>query len=249
MAADGNIIANNGGAGVNVLDPDNSGLNVGNAILSNSIYGNAALGIDLGGNGVTMNHSGGLIMGPNGYQNYPVLSSAVTSASQTTIDGSLNAADSETFTIQFFSNVTADPSGYGQGQTYLGSISVMTNSSGNATFSATFNFGLTPGLAISATATDPNGNTSEFGLDVTLTDPPKGAVVRSGRGKPRDGRPGTGVAVAGGDRPGDLERAGGDLAESQAQANTLMTRFTACGLARATRSQTNGQPHRLLLPI
>ena len=63
MAADGNIIANNGGAGVNVLDPSDSGLNVGNAILSNSIYGNAALGIDLGGNGVTMNHSGGLITG------------------------------------------------------------------------------------------------------------------------------------------------------------------------------------------
>jgi hypothetical protein len=180
VAGAGNVIANNGGAGVNVVDPGFTGLNLGNAILSNSIYGNAALGIDLGGDGVTMNHSGGLIPGPNGYENYPVLSSAVTSASQTTIDGSLNAAASETFTIQFFSNVIADPSGYGQGQTYLGSIPVTTNSSGDATFSATLNFGLTPGLAISATATDPNGNTSEFGLDVTLTDPPKAAVVRSG---------------------------------------------------------------------
>ena len=35
VAADGNVIANNGGAGVNVLDPYDSGLNVGNAILSN----------------------------------------------------------------------------------------------------------------------------------------------------------------------------------------------------------------------
>ena len=132
------------------------------------IYGNAALGIDLGGNGVTMNHSGGLIPGPNGYQNYPRAVFGGDRRPQTTITGTLNAAASETFTIQFFSNVTADPSGYGQGQTYLGSISVTTNTSGNATFSATFNFGVAPGLAISATATDPNGNTSEFGLDITL---------------------------------------------------------------------------------
>ncbi len=178
-AADGNIIANNGGAGVNVVDPGDTGLVVNNAILSNSIYGNAALGIDLGGNGVTMNHQGGLITGPNGYQNYPVLSSAVSSASQTTISGTLNGADSETFTIQFFSNTTADPSGYGQGQTYLGSISVKTDSSGNATFSATFNFSLATGLAISATATDPNGNTSEFSLDVNVTGSGAPVVARA----------------------------------------------------------------------
>jgi hypothetical protein len=179
VAADGNIIANNGGAGVNVLDPDDSGLNVGNAILSNSIYGNAALGIDLGGNGVTMNHPGGLISGPNGYQNYPVLSTAVSTTSQTTITGSLNAAANETFTIQFFSNVTPDPSGYGQGQTYLGAISVTTNSSGNVTFSATLSVSVASGLSISATATDPNGNTSEFSQDITVSSSTAARVVRA----------------------------------------------------------------------
>ena len=178
-AGAGNVIGNNGGAGVNILDPDNSGLNVGNAILSNSIYGNAALGIDLGGNGVTMNHSGGLISGPNGYQNYPVLSSAVSTASQTTIDGSLNAAANETFTIQFFSNTAADPTGFGQGQTYLGSISVTTNSAGNVTFSATFNVSVASGLSISATATDPNGNTSEFSQDITVSSSTAAKVARS----------------------------------------------------------------------
>ena len=60
-----------------------------NAILSNLIYGNGALGIDLGGDGVTPNHTGGLITGPNGFENYPVLSSAVSSTTQTTISGSL----------------------------------------------------------------------------------------------------------------------------------------------------------------
>ena len=46
---DGNVIANNGNSGVEVLDPFSSGLNVNNAILSNLIYANTKLGIDLGG--------------------------------------------------------------------------------------------------------------------------------------------------------------------------------------------------------
>jgi hypothetical protein len=180
-AGAGNIIANNGGVGVNVLDPDNSGLNVGNAILSNQIYGNAHLGIDLGGDGVTPNHSGGLITGPNGFQNFPVLSTASSLAGQTTINGSLNGAANTTYTIQFFSNTTADPSGYGQGQNYLGSTSVTTDSTGNVTFSATLSVSSAAGQFISATATDPNGNTSEFSQDITVT---AAAVKRSNVSSP-----------------------------------------------------------------
>lgn len=165
----GNLIAYNGGAGVNVLDPNNTGLNVGNAIQSNQIFGNAKLGIDLGGNGVTLNHPGGLIHGPNGYQNYPVLSSAVSNSNKTTISGTLNGAASTTYTIQLYSNATADPSGFGQGQTYLGKVTVTTDTSGNASFKANIAIGLAPGLFISATATDPSGNTSEFAQDITVT--------------------------------------------------------------------------------
>jgi hypothetical protein len=174
-AGAGNVIAFNGGAGVNVEDPFSDN-NVGNAILSNSIFANQHLGIDLGGDGVTPNHPGGLIPGPNGYENFPVLSSAVTSPSGTTAQGTLNAAASETFTIQFFSNTTPDPSGYGQGQTYLGSITVTTDASGNASFTAS----LPPvavGLAISATATDPAGNTSEFSQDITATAAPAATAL------------------------------------------------------------------------
>jgi hypothetical protein len=117
---------------------------------------------------VTPNHTGGLIPGPNGFENFPVLSSAVTSASGTTIQGTLNAAASETFTIQLFSNATADPSGFGQGQTLLTSITVTTDPTGSASFTATVP-AVTVGFAISATATDPAGNTSEFAQDVTVT--------------------------------------------------------------------------------
>jgi Bacterial Ig domain/Periplasmic copper-binding protein (NosD) len=182
MAA--NLIANNGGAGVNVLDPDDSGLNVGNAILSNSIYNNATLGIDLGGDGVTPNHNGGLITGPNGFQNYPVLSLASSSSTQTTIKGSLNGGSNTTYTIQFFSNTTSDPSGHGQGQTYLGSISATTDSAGNVNFTATLNVGITSSSFISATATDPNGNTSEFSADIADSLETNPDVLRAFRASP-----------------------------------------------------------------
>jgi titin len=179
----GNVIAFNGGAGVSVIDPFVSGLNLGNAILSNAIFANTGLGIDLGDDGVTPNHPGGLIPGPNGFQNFPVLTAAVRSASGTTIQGTLNTAARETFTIQFYANPTADPSGHGQGQTYLGSITVTTDANGNATFTAKF-AGVLTGEAISATATDPGGNTSEFAQDVTVTAAAAATTAKFGRGNP-----------------------------------------------------------------
>ena len=51
------------------------------------------------------------------FENYPVLAAAAASTTGTTITGSLTSAANQTLTIQFFSNATADPSGYGQGQT------------------------------------------------------------------------------------------------------------------------------------
>ena len=167
--AAGNVIANNGNTGVEVIDPFGFGQNVGNEILSNLIYANAKLGIDLGGDGVTPNHSGGLITGPNGFENFPVLTSAVSSSTTTKISGTLSAAASSSFTIQFFTNPTADPSGFGQGRTLIGSTTVTTDASGNATFSTTFHVVTTPGQVVTATATDPGGNTSEFAEDVTIT--------------------------------------------------------------------------------
>ncbi len=141
---------------------------MGNAILSNSIYGNAALGIDLGSDGVTPNTPGGPHSGPNDLQNHPVLDSAVTSGQGTTIRGTLNGAPSTVFTLQFFSDPTADLSGHGQGRTLLGTITVTIDGSGNASFTATFSTSVAAGQVVSATATDPDGNTSEFSQDVAV---------------------------------------------------------------------------------
>ena len=108
----------------------------GNAVLGNSIFSNTGLGIDLGNNsGVTLNNSLGHT-GPNNYQNFPVLTSVTPGTSGTTIAGSLNSTANTKYTIQFFANAAADPSGYGEGKTYLGQTIVTTDAAGNASFSA-----------------------------------------------------------------------------------------------------------------
>ncbi len=166
-AGAGNVIAYNARAGVAVVDSYN-GPTTGVEILSNSIYANQGLGIDLGDDGVTPNHPGGPIPGPNNYQNFPVLFVAATYNGQTYIKGTLNSAADTSYTMQFFADVTADPSGYGQGQTYLGQSTVTTDANGNATFQVNFATVVPAGQYISSTATDPTGDTSEFAADVPV---------------------------------------------------------------------------------
>jgi uncharacterized protein (TIGR02145 family) len=155
---EGNLISGNNGAGISVL----SSVAIGNLITSNSIYSNGGLGIDLGGNGVTSNDTGDPDTGPNNLQNFPVLASVITSTGSVTISGSLNSGTSKAYNLQFFASKLADGSGYGEGQNYLGSNTVTTDASGNATFNATFSIKSSSGTVITATATDPLGNTSEF---------------------------------------------------------------------------------------
>jgi len=72
----GNTVAFNAGAGVSV----ESG--TGNAILSNFIFSNAELGIDLGSDGVTPNDKGDGDSGPNNLQNFPLLDTARSAAAE-----------------------------------------------------------------------------------------------------------------------------------------------------------------------
>jgi hypothetical protein len=159
-AEEGNVIANNAAQGVDVLDQ----ASIGNEIRGNSIYANGALGIDLGGDGVTPNHTG-QEAGPNNFQNYPVLDAA-RHGSITRVVGHFNSLPNTTYTLDFYASTSADPSGFGQGLRYLGTGQVTTDGSGNATFdSNSFTGPLGASLSsefITATATDPAGNTSEF---------------------------------------------------------------------------------------
>ena len=144
----------------------------GDAVQGNAIYSNAALGIDLDGDGVTPNDAGDSDAGGNQLQNFPVL----TSASATTAVGTLDSTQFTVFTIEFFGTSAADPSGFGQGQKMIGSTTVTTDGAGHASFTATFPTALAAGALVTATATDPGGNTSEFSraieqsLDVTIDD-------------------------------------------------------------------------------
>ena len=160
----GNVIAFSGGAGVlvgnDVSHPVNpptadTAAGNGNAILSNSIFGNAAAGIVLGPSG-----------SPNLNQAAPVFTATpiISNTGQlTNLQGTLTSTANTSFTIQFFaSNVADHPS---QGRNFLGSISVMTNGSGNASFgplTITPLKSVTFGQIITATATSSANNSSPF---------------------------------------------------------------------------------------
>ncbi len=162
-----NVIAFNGSEGVFV----SSGAS--NSIFSNSIFSNGLLGIDLSPKPVTANDAGDSDTGPNNLQNFPVLTQATATPNQ--IQGTLNSTANTAFTIQFFSNSACDGSGNGEGQTYLGQLTnVTTDGGGNAAFNFTPAAALTAGAFVTATATDPNGNTSEFSVcrSVTAAPPP-----------------------------------------------------------------------------
>jgi hypothetical protein len=135
-----------------------------NSLLSNSIFSNGGLGIDLNNNGVTSNDAGDADTGANNFQNFPVISSAGASGGSTAVTGSLNSTPNTTFNVQYFVNQTCDPSGHGEGQFYLGQSSVTTDAGGGAPINAVVFAPAQPGQFLTATATDPAGNTSEFSL-------------------------------------------------------------------------------------
>jgi hypothetical protein len=152
-----NRIAFNGDFGV--LIAGNSA--TGNRVLSNSIFSTGGLGIDLGANGLTPNDAGDGDTGPNTLQNKPVLSSAKTTGTQITIQGTLNSTPNQSFTIQFFSNLATEPAG-NEGRKFLGQKSVSTGPNGNVSFTRGLAVAVPAGQKVTATATGPGGNTSEF---------------------------------------------------------------------------------------
>jgi len=182
-----NVIANNAGAGIRV-----DGAGGGNIFRGNSIYDNGGLGIDLDVAGVNANDVNDPDMNAGGdpIQNYPVL--LVNDGE--TVTGTLNSTPSTTFDIDFFRVTFPDASGFGEGKTYLGTLTVTTDGSGNATFT----FAPAGGTlgAITSTATSTNAaklSTSEFSnAAVSTTAAP---VSISGRVADAAGRGISGVSV------------------------------------------------------
>jgi CSLREA domain-containing protein len=171
----GNIIAFNGDSsgyyGVTVYG-DKA---VANAIRGNSIHDHIGKGIALAGLAAPPNDPDDVDTGQNNLQNSPLVTTAVNSNGITTITGTLNSEADKDYRLEFFANAQCGQSGYGEGQTYLGAA-VVTTSGHNATFSGAFP-GVSIGQIVTATATDPNGNTSEFSPCRQVTAPVTAGII------------------------------------------------------------------------
>lgn len=157
----GNRIAFNASLGVSVITSA-----IGVAILGNDIYANTGLGISLTGGPVpTTNDAGDADTGSNNLQNYPDITTVMISPqTMAHVSGSLNSTASTTFRLEFFANANCAESGHGEGKVFIGSAvpDVTTNAGNLATFGPLDFTVPAHRHVITATATDPSGNTSEF---------------------------------------------------------------------------------------
>ncbi len=219
----GNRIAFNGGDGV--LVSTLYGRSASNAIRGNSCFRNGGLGINLkpydeAARVVTSNDDMDDDAGPNNLQNFPVLTSAILSANGVmTITGKLNSKPSPfygSYTLDFYRNSSAEASGHGEGETYIGSKNVSTDSDGNVNFVFAFNSGGNmSGQFYTVTATQHlNGDTSEFSNAV--------------RAVPSHSISGTVLTF-------------GDGAQSQILANVAITLQDNAGRTTTVRTNSNGQ--------
>ena len=163
-AGAGNIVAHNGGAGVQLS------AGAGTSLQRNRIFDNGELGIDLGGDGVSPNDLNDPDAGANDLLNFPVLNSATITPAGLRTSGSINTELNAIVRIEFFKSPAADPSTHGEGKHYLGHILLQLLGSNSENFTKVLAVsGVLPGQVITATATDQAGNTSEFSLALLVT--------------------------------------------------------------------------------
>jgi hypothetical protein len=157
-----NQIANNTGAGVAISGAES----LNDTVTQNQIWDNL-YGYVLGdGNPnhtpILPNDSLDADSGPNTLLNFPLPTSVDVNNGTFVVHGTLDTVPNSSFTLEFFSNAHCDPSGNGQGQTYLTSATASTDASGHATFAVPIPNGLSTDQVVTATSTDAFGNTSEF---------------------------------------------------------------------------------------
>lgn len=140
-----------------------------NRITRNSIFANGRIGIELDSledwNGVNILDPGDGDMGPNTAMNYPVLTSVHVTPGRTLVKGTIDTPNPRKVTLEFFANLVPqpgpDPSGYGEGQIFIGTAKPTSHGEFTAALVP-----VPPGTWITATATDNLGNTSEFAENI-----------------------------------------------------------------------------------
>ena len=90
-------------------------------------------------------------------QNFPIIVTTADGTLQGWLGGSL---PNTTFDVQVFASADYSPGGAGQAEDYLGSLEITTDSAGQAIFNVPFSPPANMPY-LTATATDPQGNTSE----------------------------------------------------------------------------------------
>ena len=201
-----NVIAFNGGDGVILSTSPSSPPGAGNSIRRNVIYGNRGLGINLVGldfaPGPAPNDPQDADDGPNGMQNYPLITAITYGPQTTTVSGLLGSAPNAVFDLDFYGNAACAfrPHDYLQGESYMGSASVLTDGAGAAAFTVELPVAALAGTPISATATSAGGSTSEFSQRIVFTVSPSSGPAAGGTALALSGTnflPGLTVTVGG----------------------------------------------------
>lgn len=128
-----NLITFNNDAGIAIT----GNLAINNTILINQLYSNGGLGIDLNHDGVTLNDTNDLDNGPNGLLNFPEVTNLYYDGEALAYAFSLDAPKG-IYQILFYNNKILDPSGYGEGAFFLGSIIITHNQRGIDQYSGVF---------------------------------------------------------------------------------------------------------------
>lgn len=156
-----NVIAHNSGAGVRVVAGEK------NVIRLNDMHQNSGLGIDIDVVGVTANDDDAV---GTRWQNFPTVSQAIGGHRDGTVSANLTTTPG-TYSVDVYANTGCDPSGHGEGRTWLAAVSVVVPNPGGGADQGSKNFTVpvslgTPfaltGQILSLTATDAVGNSSEF---------------------------------------------------------------------------------------
>ncbi|MCP5526614.1 MAG: right-handed parallel beta-helix repeat-containing protein [Verrucomicrobiales bacterium] len=138
-----------------------------NSVRGNRIHDNSGLGIELGEGdfaGPDPPDDLDADTGANGHLNAPLIRAAVIEAGGLRVDGIVRSRPDSRQTVEVFTNDACDASGYGEGADFVLRFDVLTDAAGEAVFEW-----LLPGsyhdlLRVTATATDDQGNTSEFAV-------------------------------------------------------------------------------------
>lgn len=116
----GNIVRNNTRNGITVSQTTRA------AVIGNRVYDNGQIGIDLANDGVTANDAGDGDGGANDKLNFPVITAVnVRGPNELTYNFTLDVpAATSGYRVEFFASSAADPSGFGEGERYLGHIDI-----------------------------------------------------------------------------------------------------------------------------